>query len=112
MKLFSPKPNDRLPKKFDGVIESIHTTPGGMLISARLYERRGPTWSDRIILPRVELIRRLKTGQKFVIGVRQENMGSTFDIHGQVRLVCLNGDELLVSGECQAVRDWIDAPQF
>lgn len=112
MKLFSPKRNDRLPRKFDGVIEAIRTTPGGMLVSARIYERRGPTWSDRVIIPRIELVRRLQAGQKIVIGKRIANLGSTFDLKSQVRLVCANGDEILVSGDCQAVRDWIEAPLY
>ena len=64
------------------MIEAVRYSPEGMLQVARIYERRGPTWSDRVLITREEMIRRMKARQKFVTGQRIERLASTF---GEIR---------------------------
>ncbi len=57
--------------KFDYLIEAIHYTPDGVLEKVRLYEKRGPSFSDHILISRDQLIHILKSGKKVVTGSRQ-----------------------------------------
>jgi hypothetical protein len=81
--------------KFDGLIEAVRYAPDGNIELVRAYERRGATFSDIILIDRSNLITRLKNGQKFVTGTRQEFLGSTFDT---TRVVQLNGDVITTLG--------------
>ena len=62
-------------------------TPDGKLSLARAYERRGPAFSDRILLNRDELIKRLEAGEKFMVGKRIPMMGASFEVSAMVYLV-------------------------
>lgn len=77
--------------KFDGVIEAVRYAQDGKIEVVRAYERRGATFSDGIIIARADLVTRIKSGQKFVTGSRQEFMGSTFDTR---KIVVINGDAI------------------
>ena len=81
--------------KFDGLIEAVRYAPDGKIELVRAYERRGATFSDIILIDRAALVSRLKSGQKFVTGTRQEFLGSTFDT---VKIVQLNGDVITTLG--------------
>jgi hypothetical protein len=85
--------------KFDGVIESVHYAPDGSLAWARIYERRGPTFSDWVLLDRAGLVERLKAGKKFVLGRRVEYLSSTFEVSQPVRLEQRDGSEVIVAGD-------------
>lgn len=84
--------------KFDGVIEAARFTPDGKLAFVRAYERRGPTFSDRVMLDRATLVDRLKAGKKFVLGQRVAYLSSTFEVSHPVRLEQLNGAEVVIAG--------------
>jgi len=84
--------------KFDGVIEAAHYAPDGKLVWVRAFERRGPTFSDRVILDRETLLERLKAGKKFVLGQRVAYLSSTFDVSQPVRLEKQDGGEFVVTG--------------
>lgn len=86
-------------QKYDGVIDAVHFQPDGSVKWVRAYLRRGPTWSDRTLIPRAELIARLKAGKTFVFGRRMLQMASTFEVTGQLRLLESNGMPVLVTGE-------------
>ena len=102
-----------LPKKVDGVIEAVRYAPDGQLALARVYRRRGPTWSDRVLVTREELVHCLKNRKKVVIGRRIPYMASTFEIISQVQLVQSGGGEILVTGSSQAEHDALtEAPLF
>ncbi|MCE5209554.1 MAG: hypothetical protein LLG42_14750 [Chloroflexi bacterium] len=73
--------------KYDGVIEAVRYTPDGKVSLARAYERRGPAFSDRILLNRSELIQRLNSGEKFMIGKRLPRLGGMFEVSSKVKLV-------------------------
>ena len=84
-------------KKFDGVIEAVHYKNGQMEV-VRAFERRGAAFSDRILIPRHELLERLKKGQKFVIGKRREFLAGTFDVLDKlVQLIRRDGKEIIAT---------------
>ena len=73
-------------EKFDGVIEAVRYSPEGAVSQVRMYERRGPTWSDCVLLDRAELVRRMKAGKRIAVGRRQTYLGSSFEVKGAVHL--------------------------
>ena len=84
-------------KKFDGVIEAVHYKNGQIEV-VRAFERRGTAYSDWILIPRHELLERLKKGRKFVIGKRREYLAGTFDVQDQpVQVIQRDGKEILAT---------------
>ena len=82
-------------KKFDGVIEAVRYKDGVIEV-VRAFERRGAAFSDRIMVPRHELLERLKKGRKFVVGKRKEFLAGTFDILDKpVQIVERDGREII-----------------
>ena len=84
--------------RFDAVIEAVRYK-GGRIDLVRLYERRGPTFSDRILMDRPTLVSRLKQGKRFVTGQRTEFMASTFDVGTPVILGGQNGDQVVTTSD-------------
>jgi hypothetical protein len=100
-------------EKVDGVIEAVRYSPDGKIASVRVYERRGPIFSDRLLLTRLALIDRLKAGKVFVAGKRKPFLAGTFDLFGRVRLVHNAGQEVWVGGDGATDRDQLkDVPLF
>jgi hypothetical protein len=100
-------------KPIDGVIEAVRYSKQGNVELVRAYERRGPTYSDVILLSRLDLIMRLTSHKRYVVGTRKEHQGSTFDIMCDVRLVGESGHELLLSEGATPEHDDLDpAPIF
>jgi hypothetical protein len=95
-------------KKFDGVVEAVHYAPDGQIKWARVYLRRGPTFTDRILLDRDALIGQLKAGKNFMAGHRVEQMAGTFEVTRPVRILSTNGREVLVMGDMQSDRDCLE----
>jgi len=94
-------------KKFDGVIEAVRYNRNGQVDFVRAYERRGATFSDRVMLDRKTLIERLKARQRFVTGQRKEFMGSTFESGRDVLLGSRDGKEIIAT-RADAVRDELE----
>ena len=94
-------------KKFDGVIEAVHYSRGGQIDFVRAYERRGVTFSDRVLLNRKTLLERLKAKKRFVTGERQPFLGSTFDSGRDINLVLRDGREF-VSTRADAAEDTLE----
>jgi hypothetical protein len=82
---------------YDGVIEAVHYSPNGMIDTVRLYERRGATFSDRVLVKRDALVKGILSGKKFVTGRRTENMGSVFEHIVPVRLIEDGGNKLVTN---------------
>jgi|SRR5271157_987297 len=80
--------------KFDGVIEAVRYK-GGRIDVVRAYERRGATFSDRVLLNRKRLIESIRQGKRFVTGERKEFMASTFEIGKSVNLIGADGAQIL-----------------
>ena len=83
-------------QKFDVVIEAVRYKNGKIEL-VRGYERRGPTFSDRILLDRKALVERLKAGKRFVTGQRKELLGGTFDVQKAVRLAGEDGKQVVTT---------------
>lgn len=81
-------------QKFDGVIEAVHFK-NGQIALVRAYERRGASFSDRVLIERKDLLERLKNGKKFVTGSRKEFWGGTFEVGKPVLVVKRDGKEFL-----------------
>jgi len=77
--------------KLDGVIEAVRYQ-GGRIEVVRLYERRGPTFSDHVLLDRRGLIQRLKQGKRLFTGRRKPLLASTFEVGKSVVLSPHGGD--------------------
>lgn len=94
-------------KKFDGVIEAAHYARQGQIEFVRVYERRGATFSDRVLLDRKSLLERLKAKKWFVTGSRRELWAGTFTTGQNVNLVTRGGREL-VSTRADAAEDTLE----
>ncbi len=94
-------------KKFDGVIEAVRYTRNGQIEFVRAYERRGATFSDRVLLDRKTLLERIKSKKKFVTGERKELNASTFAPDRDVQLV-KNGDKEWIATRVDASRDELE----
>ena len=81
-------------KKFDGIIEAVHYK-NGQIVSVRAYERRGATFSDRVLIDRKALLEHIKGGKQFVIGTRTEFMAGTFETGKSVEVISRDGKEFL-----------------
>jgi uncharacterized protein YjhX (UPF0386 family) len=98
-------------KKVDGVIEAVHYK-NGQIQAVRVYERRGATFSDRILLTRKELLERIKKGRQFVTGKRKPLLASTFEEGKPVQVLSRDGKEI-ISTRKEADHDELEqAPLF
>jgi len=95
-------------KKLDGVIEAVHYTADGQVDWVRAYERRGPTYSDCILLDRATLVQRLKERKHFMVGRRLPLQASTFDTSVPVRLLRMKDREVLVTGYVHSEHDRLE----
>ena len=99
-------------KKFDGVIEAVRYKDGEIEV-VRAFERRGAAFSDRIMVPRHELLERLKKGRKFVVGKRKEFLAGTFDILDKpVQIVERDGREIIATRKDADHDELEQAPVF
>ncbi len=90
---------------YDGVIEAVRYKPNGMVHRVRGYFRRGPTFSDRILLDRKTLVERIRSGKHYVSGKRIPSLASTFEIGKSIRLEMHNGREVLLTGDLPIDQD-------
>ncbi len=98
-------------KKFDGVIEAVRFKDGQIVV-VRAFERRGAAFSERVMIPRKELLERLKAGKKFVLGQRKEFWAGTFDEGKPVQVVRRDGKDF-ISTRADGDRDELEqAPVF
>lgn len=88
--------------KYDGVVDAVHYDADGRLKWVRAYERRGPTWSDYVLIPRKQFIERLKDGKVYMVGNRTPLLASTFEVSAPIRLIEKNSEAFVVSGEDRA----------
>ena len=100
-------------KKIDGVIEAVRYNRNGQIALVRAYERRGVTYSDRVLLDRATLLERLKAGKKFSTGQRKEFLASTFEFGKAVKTVSKNGKDIITTREDTANHDELEeTPAF
>jgi hypothetical protein len=89
--------------KYDGVIEAVRYAPPGRIAVVRAYERRGPTFSDRVLISREELVRRLQAGKRFVAGERQPQLASTFTVVSAICRVEKDGQKYLATADTPVI---------
>ena len=98
-------------KKIDGVIEAARYK-NGQITLVRAYERRGATFSDRVLVDRKTLLERLQKGKQYVIGTREDLKANTFIVGKPVMIVKQDDRELLATRE-NATRDELEeVPNF
>ncbi|MCC6300709.1 MAG: hypothetical protein IT314_15575 [Anaerolineales bacterium] len=98
-------------KKIDGVVEAVRYK-NGQIAMVRAFERRGSSFSDRVLIERKGLMERIKGGKKFVTGSRRELWASTFETGKALHVVNRNGKEFIVTHD-EAERDELaPAPVF
>jgi hypothetical protein len=83
-------------KKSDFVIEAVRYKNGKIEV-VRGYQRRGPTYTDHILLDRKTLLERLKEGKLVVTGQRKEFLASTFDIGKPVKVMEQDGKQVVTT---------------
>lgn len=99
-------------KKFDGVIEAVRYKNGQIEV-VRAFERRGASFSDRVMLSRQEFLERLKKGKTYVIGRRRELLASTFDVQEKAVQVLDRDGREIISTRREADHDELEqAPVF
>lgn len=98
-------------KKIDGVIEAVRYK-NGQIVSVRGYERRGFTFSDRVLLDRKTLLERLQKGQQFVAGTRQDLMASTFTLSKPILLVKADDREYIATKDNVTKDELENVPLF
>jgi hypothetical protein len=95
-------------QKIDGVVEAVHFAPDGKIAWVRAYERRGSTFSDRVLLDRENLVKRIKAGKQFFTGKRIPLEAGTFEIIHPIRVTGLDDHPILVTGFSPANKDTLD----
>lgn len=83
-------------KQIDGVVEAVRYK-NGQIVTVRVYERRGATYSDHLVLDRKTLMERLQKGMQFVSGSRQDLMASTFTLAKPIMLVKVDDREFITT---------------
>lgn len=94
--------------KFDGVVEGVRYKPTGEVDWVRVYERRGTTFSDHVMIERDALIQKMKAGKKFVAGQRIPYMASSFNVGDSLRIIEVDGHDILVTDDLQADQDRLE----
>ena len=78
----------------------------------RAYQRRGATFSDRVLVDRKTLLERLQKGEQYVTGTREELHASTFAIGKPIMILKQDDRELLATSK-NATRDDLEkVPSF
>jgi hypothetical protein len=95
-------------QKYDGVVEAVHYAPDGQVDWVRTYLRRGPTWSDHIIMRRQDLINEIKAGRKMMLGRRVQYMAGTFEVSKSVKVGGADGQEYLFTSYSSNNRDHME----
>jgi hypothetical protein len=94
--------------KFDGIVEAVHYNPDGSVKWVRAYIRRGPTFSDIVLLDRQTLAEQLKSGKRIMAGRRITLQASTFEVTKPLRLIQQDHQELLVTGDSTSNKDCLE----
>lgn len=94
--------------RYDIVIETVRYTPEGQLALARGYERRGSTYSDRVLFTRADLVKRLRSGQKVASGKRIPLLASTFEHGAAILLAGPRASEVIVTQGAAPERDLLE----
>jgi hypothetical protein len=99
-------------RKLDVVLVAArYTSKRDRLRVAKGYVRRGVIWGDLILLPRKDIVQRLKSGERIVFGEPQQIPGS-FQALAKIRLGEENGGEVLIANGADGKGDQLGLPLF
>lgn len=96
-------------KKMDGIVEAVQYSPQGLIVRVRMYERRGPAFSDHILLSRSELLQRLKDHKNIVTGQRQPALGGTFTTGPALTLIDTPAGAFITTSSGAQNRDHLES---
>ena len=97
--------------KYDGVIEAVRFKNGKIDI-VRLFERRGATFSDHVLLDRKTLLEKLNQGKRFVTGQRKEFLASTFEVGKAVNLAGKDDRQVVTTADQEDHDELEGVPDF
>ncbi|NUM48188.1 MAG: hypothetical protein HUU38_26070 [Anaerolineales bacterium] len=92
----------------DGVVEGVRYEASGQVEWVRMFQRRGATYSDWMLVKRPALIEMLKADKRVFAGERIEYEASTFKLGPALKVIERGGKEVLVTGENLAEKDRLD----
>ncbi|HKJ37951.1 MAG TPA: hypothetical protein VJ972_04190 [Anaerolineales bacterium] len=98
-------------KKFDGIIEAVRYK-NGQIIVVRAYERRGATFTDRILIDRKDLLERIQNGKQFLTGARKEFWAGTFEEGKPVKVVSSDGKDFISTRDSSDHDELEETPVF
>ena len=98
-------------KKFDGIIEAVRYK-NGQISLVRGYERRGASFSDRMLIDRKDLLERIKNGKLFLIGSRKEFWAGTFKEGKPVKVVTSEGKDFISTRDASDHDELEETPFF
>ena len=97
--------------KYDGIIEAVRYK-NGQIVTVRAYERRGVSFTDRILIDRKGLLERIKDGKLFLIGSRKEFLAGTFEEGKVVKVVSSDGKDFITTSESSNSDELEETPFF
>jgi hypothetical protein len=98
-------------KKIDGIIEAARFKNGQITI-VRAYERRGASFSDRVLIDRKDLLERIKNGKLFLTGARKEFLAGTFEEGRSVKVVSSEGRDFISTRDISDHDELEETPVF
>ena len=98
-------------KKIDGIIEAARYR-NGKIVTVRAYERRGASFSDRVLIDRKDLLERIRNGKQYLTGSRREFWAGTFDEGKPVRVVNHEGTDFISTRDASDRDELEDTPVF
>lgn len=93
---------------YDGVVQAVRYDDQGQVLWVRAFLRRGPVWSDHILLTRDDLVEKINSGLRFFTGERIPYCGGTFNTAYAINLIKVNSHDVLVAGVIQADTDCLE----
>lgn len=91
--------------KYDIVVQAARYDDDGQILSVQAYKRVGHVWSDQVLIGRQDLVEQLKSGKRVVIGERISFYGSEFRTTSRVKLISVDGQDIIVSEDFQPLSD-------
>ena len=98
-------------KKIDGIIEAARFKNGQITI-VRAYERRGASFSDRVLIDRKDLLERIKNGKLFLTGARKEFLAGTFEEGKSIKVVSSEGKDFISTRDISDHDELEETPVF
>ncbi len=86
-------------KRVDGIVEAVRYTPEGWIEFVRMFRRRGPTFSDWVLVSREQLVAELQDKKRYYTGAAVPLMGTTFTTEHPLKVVTREKQPHVLAGE-------------